>query len=137
MASNVGISRYSLPVAPQNTYMRRRFYNLTHDLRFSDRSQSISSTLDERLSARTNLARILTEIRTARGLTQKELATLAGMSQPEVSRIECRNSQRMPEIFVLMRLVEACGFTLALMPKESQSERDERIGSHTTPGSTT
>ncbi|NDB18138.1 MAG: XRE family transcriptional regulator [Actinobacteria bacterium] len=49
-------------------------------------------------------------IRQKRGLTQKQLAELAGMTQPAVARFEAGGTT--PTLAILARLAEALGMTL-------------------------
>ncbi len=48
--------------------------------------------------------------RQARNLTQKELADIAGVEQPNISAIEAE--RRVPNAATLHRLLHACGFQL-------------------------
>lgn len=50
-------------------------------------------------------------IRASRGLAQGELATIAGISQPNLSAIE--HDRRLPTADTLNRIVVACGYELA------------------------
>ncbi|CAN5547416.1 hypothetical protein BH20ACT2_BH20ACT2_02100 [soil metagenome] len=50
-------------------------------------------------------------VRESRGLSQAELAAVAGVSQPNISAYE--NDRRMPSADTLNRLVVACGYELA------------------------
>lgn len=52
----------------------------------------------------------LRQVRRSRGLTQAELATVTGMSQPNLSAYE--NDRRAPTIDVLNRYLVACGYQL-------------------------
>ena len=53
----------------------------------------------------------LVQVRRSRGLTQRQLAEVSGVSQPNISAIE--NDRRSPSIETLNRLVVACGYELA------------------------
>ncbi len=55
-------------------------------------------------------------IRRARGLSQRELADVSGVSQPNISAIE--HDRRVPSADSLNRLVVACGFELAAVAGE-------------------
>jgi len=50
-------------------------------------------------------------VRESRGLSQSELAEVAGVSQPNLSAIE--NDRRLPSAATLNRIVVACGYELA------------------------
>jgi transcriptional regulator with XRE-family HTH domain len=48
--------------------------------------------------------------RTSRGLTQRQLAAISGIEQPNISSIE--RDRRMPTVETLHRLLAACGYEL-------------------------
>jgi DNA-binding XRE family transcriptional regulator len=74
----------------------------------------------ERTLAGVTVSRALQAIRKEARLTQGRLADLAGMSQPEVSRLESKTVRRAPDLVTMMRLAEVCGFTLALIAKRKR-----------------
>ncbi len=49
------------------------------------------------------------------GLTQRELATAAGVSQPAIARVE--SGAVTPRVDTLQRLLAACGATLEVLPR--------------------
>lgn len=53
----------------------------------------------------------LREVRESRGLSQTQLAEVAGISQPNISAYE--NDRRMPTLDTFNRLLVACGYELA------------------------
>jgi transcriptional regulator with XRE-family HTH domain len=55
-------------------------------------------------------------IRTSRGLTQAQLAEVAGIPQPNLSAIE--RGHRLPSADTLNRIVVACGYELAAVAGE-------------------
>jgi transcriptional regulator with XRE-family HTH domain len=55
-------------------------------------------------------------MREERGLSQRELAMISGISQPNISAIE--RNRRVPTADSLNRLVVACGFELAAVAGE-------------------
>ena len=57
----------------------------------------------------------LIKARTEKGISQRELETLSGVSQPVISRIEKGHS--MPSIDTILKLLSALGMTLAVIPK--------------------
>lgn len=60
----------------------------------------------------------LREVRRSRGLTQAELAAVAGIEQPNLSAYE--NDRRVPGIDVFNRLVAACGYGLVATAGETE-----------------
>ena len=52
------------------------------------------------------------------GLTQEELAKRAGMSQPELARIEAGRVS--PRIDTVERILRACGMTLEAVPRAGE-----------------
>ncbi len=60
-------------------------------------------------------ARILRYARHKAGLSQRELATRAGVPQPTVARIE--SGSVVPRVDTLDRLLFACGMSLEVMPR--------------------
>jgi len=55
-------------------------------------------------------------LRTARGMSQSDLAEVSGIPQPNISAIE--RDRRLPSIDSLNRLIVACGFELAAVAGE-------------------
>lgn len=55
-------------------------------------------------------------VRESRGLSQKDLAGISGVSQPNLSAIE--NGRRSPSADTLNRLVVSCGYELAAVAGE-------------------
>lgn len=76
-------------------------------------STEASHTLSGMNRARSwNVWRMVREARLAAGLTQRELATLVGTSQPAIARYEA--GRTLPDIDTLARLLHACGQRLVL-----------------------
>jgi transcriptional regulator with XRE-family HTH domain len=59
--------------------------------------------------------RMLREARRRAGLTQRQLAAKAGISQESIARIERGRAD--PRVKTLDRLLEACGYGLETMPR--------------------
>jgi transcriptional regulator with XRE-family HTH domain len=66
-------------------------------------------------------ARVVREARGRAGLTQRELAGATGMFQPAIARIE--SGDVVPRIDTLVRVLAACGASLAVEPKLRDSDR--------------
>ena len=58
--------------------------------------------------------RMIRDMRTGAGLTQAGLAKRAGMSQPEISRLEAGLGTQGPGVETLNRLAQACGMGLVM-----------------------
>lgn len=63
---------------------------------------------------------IIKEARIASGLRQSELAERAGTSQPTISAYE--RGTKSPQLDVVMRLLQTCGWNLGLQPRVSFTE---------------
>jgi transcriptional regulator with XRE-family HTH domain len=68
---------------------------------------------EERL--RKDVASSLQRMRSTANLTQKQVATLAGMSQSEVSRLERAGGTLTPSISTVVRFASVCGYELKLV----------------------
>ena len=75
---------------------------------------------------RVNVAHTLQRMRAEANLTQRELAERAGMSQPEVSRLESAGGARAPELMTLARFAEVCGYELKLVAELKGGGRREK-----------
>ncbi|MCY3988992.1 MAG: helix-turn-helix transcriptional regulator [Gammaproteobacteria bacterium] len=95
--------------------------NITKDTETRHRASKALETLRRRgldadgfsegYQARAAIMEAAKEIRNMRlrnGLTQKQLASLAGMSQPEISRLEAGIGNQGPSVETLSRLARAC-----------------------------
>lgn len=56
----------------------------------------------------------LIEAREQKGLSQKELADLAGVKQPAIARLESMKAT--PQIDTLFKVLKPLGYTLAIVP---------------------
>ena len=76
---------------------------------------------------------LIREARRSAGLTQAELATRVGTSQPAIARYE--RARSMPDLATLHRIVEACGLELRLelADPDPQREAAARIARERTP----
>lgn len=55
--------------------------------------------------------------REAKGLSQKQLADLAGLKQPAIARLESMKAT--PQIDTLFKILQPLGYTLAVVPNEA------------------
>lgn len=62
------------------------------------------------------LIRQVVEARKNKGLTQKNLADIVGVSQQEISRLECE--KHVPNLISFIRILEALGLEIKLEKKE-------------------
>jgi len=62
------------------------------------------------------LIRQVVEARKAQGLTQKSLANIVGVSQQEISRLECE--KHIPNLSSFIKILEAVGLEIRLEKKE-------------------
>ena len=66
-----------------------------------------------------DLAKELIKLRSTLGLTQRQLAEMAGMHQPQLARIE--SGKQLPRLDTLEALVESVGYSLSIqiVPRQS------------------
>jgi transcriptional regulator with XRE-family HTH domain len=64
-------------------------------------------------------ARTVRDARVRAGITQRELALISGMKQPQIARIE--NGTTQPSIPTLGRVLETLGYELVLIPTRSEN----------------
>jgi HTH-type transcriptional regulator/antitoxin HipB len=79
-------------------------------------------------SARDALVRLgemLQQLREASGLTQAQLASRVGMTQPAVSRIESGLGPNGPEVDTVMRYMHGCDFELVIGAKHRAKPRKQ------------
>jgi DNA-binding XRE family transcriptional regulator len=88
--------------------MGTNFKELWNDPEFIDPVQKA------RIEFEVSLIGKLIEARESKGLSQKELADLAGLKQPAIARLE---SMRVtPQIDTLFKVLQPLGYTLAIVP---------------------
>ena len=78
---------------------------------------------------RVSVANLLHEMREAAGLTQQQLASLAQMSQPEISRLEGGGGTHAPGLATVVRFAKVCGFGLTLTATSPRRNKRLRNGS--------
>jgi HTH-type transcriptional regulator / antitoxin HipB len=71
------------------------------------------------------LGEMLQQLREASGLTQTQLASRVGMTQPAVSRIESGLGPNGPEIDTVMRYMHGCDFELVIGAKQRGKARKQ------------
>ena len=71
-------------------------------------------------------ARVVREMRSEAGLTQAELAARAGMSQPEISRLETGLGKQGPSVETIGRLAQACNRRLVMMAQETKASLEDK-----------
>ena len=60
------------------------------------------------------VARLIGRLRAKRGLSQEEVASAAGVSQPLIARLERGDQSRTPTFDTLFKVLKALGYTLEL-----------------------
>ena len=63
----------------------------------------------------------LIETRGSKGVTQQELAQMAGLKQSAIARLESMKS--IPQIDTLFKMLKPLGYTLAIVPDPAAGER--------------
>jgi transcriptional regulator with XRE-family HTH domain len=83
----------------------------------------------ERAFVRVAVSNFLQTLRVSAGLTQTQLAEIAGTTQSEVSRLERAAGPRAPELATLVRYVRACGYDLSFLatPRPPRKRRTRKL----------
>ena len=81
---------------------------------FDEYMESIDPLDRERINCKTSIMSKMVEIRKQKGLTQKELASIVGMKQPTIARLE--NQKTVPSIDTLIDVLHPMGYTLEVVP---------------------
>lgn len=79
---------------------------------------SIKAAEKAQIEFRTELIGELIEAREAKGLSQRDLAEISGVKQPAIARLESMRST--PQIDTLFRLLAPLGYTLSVVPIETE-----------------
>lgn len=69
------------------------------------------------------VARLVSDLRARRGLSQIELAKKAGVSQPMIARLEKGDSRRTPTFDTIFRLLKVLGYTLSIHAQKENRKR--------------
>lgn len=80
------------------------------------RNRRLAKALDE-ANAESRLAVMLARMREHRGLTQRQLADIAGVRQPQIARIE--SGAYFPNLDTLWKLADALDATVQIGPCQS------------------
>ncbi len=99
--------------------MGTNFNQLWEDPNFIDATQKA------KIDFEVNLIGKLIEARESRGLTQKELADLAGLKQPAIARLESMKAT--PQIDTLLKVLYPLGYKLAIVPAEDKTSATKTI----------
>lgn len=94
--------------------MGTSFKKLWNDPTFIEPSQKAKIDFEVELIGK------LIEAREAKGLSQKELADLAGLKQPAIARLESMKAT--PQIDTLFKILQPLGYTLTVVPQEQPRE---------------
>lgn len=86
------------------------FDDLYHDPDFIDPSEKAKIDFEVALIGK------LIDARKEKGLSQKELAKLAGVKQPAIARMEAMKTT--PQIDTLFKVLRPLGYTLAVVPDD-------------------
>jgi len=81
---------------------------------FDDYMEMLDPVDRERINCKTSIMSKLIEARKQKGLSQKELAEMAGMKQPAIARLE--NLKTVPTIDTLIDVLHPLGYTLDVIP---------------------
>jgi transcriptional regulator with XRE-family HTH domain len=90
--------------------MGTNFNKLWNDPKFIDPTQKAKIDFEVALIGK------LIEARESKGLSQKELADLAGLKQPAIARLESMKAT--PQIDTLFKILQPLGYTLAVVPSK-------------------
>ncbi len=72
----------------------------------------------ERINFEVDLIGKLIEAREGKGLTQKQLADMAGLKQSAISRLE--SMKVTPQLDTILKVLKPLGYTLAIVPSNTQ-----------------
>jgi len=85
---------------------------------FDEYMETLDPIDRERINCKTSIMSKIIEVRKQKGLSQQELATIVGMKQPAIARLE--NLKTVPTIDTLIEVLYPLGYTLDVVPiKES------------------
>jgi len=87
---------------------------------YEDFKKSLNLTVEDKESIRLEEELILaiTRAREKRGMTQKQLSDVCGISQPVIARLE--KSVHSPQVDTIIKILKPLGYTLAVVPEIQQ-----------------
>lgn len=97
--------------------MGTNFNELWNDPAFIEQSEKARIDFEVALIGK------LIEARESRGLSQKQLAELAGVKQPAIARLESLRTT--PQIDTLFKILQPLGYTLAIVPNKPDQQLHE------------
>ena len=78
----------------------------------------LSSYEKAKIDFQFSLIEKLIEAQESKGLSQKQLAELAGLKQPAIARLESMKAT--PQIDTLFKILQPLGYTLAVVPDKNE-----------------
>lgn len=78
----------------------------------------VSAAEREQINFEAELIGKMIEARQQKGLSQRELAELAGVKQPEIARLE--GLKATPQLDTLFKILTPLGYTLSIMPLQKE-----------------
>jgi len=83
----------------------------------------VSPAERERINFEVALIGKMVEAREEKGLSQRELANLAGIKQPAIARLESLKTT--PQIDTLFKVLYPLGYTLEIVPVKDEREKKQ------------
>ena len=81
---------------------------------FDDYMETLDPVDRDRINCKALIMSRIIEARKKKGLSQKELATIVGMKQPAIARLE--NLKTVPTVDTLIDVLYPLGYTLEVVP---------------------
>jgi len=88
--------------------------NMSKIITFDDYMETLDPIDRERINCKTLIMSKLIELRKQKGLSQQDLASMVGMKQPAIARLE--NLKTTPTIDTLIEVLYPLGYTLEVVP---------------------
>jgi ribosome-binding protein aMBF1 (putative translation factor) len=77
-------------------------------------ASNLTQAEKDEIQLKVDLAGKLIEAREQKGISQKRLAEMSGLKQPDIARLE--RMQTTPQIDTLFKVLKPLGYTLAIVP---------------------